>query len=304
MRCLWLVAVACWCGFAQAPPAEAPPPTALENTGKPMRLPFQCTEEDLRSFGLTCPPQHPCPVYLELSGLEPVGNKIFVSGNIHTEAATLASALLVGSDSGKTWAEPHERIRAAGLDQIQFLDFEAGWVAGLFLYAVPRDPFLLLTTDGGKSWRLRPVTAEGRVGTIEAFWFDSRSRGTVLMDRTQAGETSSRYEMYETETGGESWMIREVSDRPIRSAQKRIRPPNPDWRLHADRATQSYRIEKRLGERWQPVAAFLIQIGECRAPEIAVPPAPVEPQVPTPAPVAPAPKAPRQPPSLKKPAAS
>ena len=263
--------------------AQAPAP--LENTGKPMRLPCQCAEEDIRSFGLTCPAQHPCPLYLELSGLEPVGNKIFVSGNIHTESATLWSVLLATDDGGKTWYEPHERIHAAGLEQIQFFDFQAGWVSGQQLHAVPRDPFLLLTPDGGKSWRALPVYSESRVGTVDRFWFDSKTHGMIWVDRTQAGEAGSRYELWETMTGGESWMVREVSDRPIRSGQAKIRPPNPDWRLRADAATKSYRIEKRAGERWQTLAAFLIGIGECKEPEVSLPePPPQEEQPPEPPP--------------------
>lgn len=297
MRRAVLLAAMWVCGYAQEPPA----PAGLEYTGKPMRLPFQCTDEDIRAFGLTCPPQHPCPVYLELSALELVGNRIFVSGNIHTEAVTLGSVLLAGSEAGKSWHEPHERILAAGLDQIQFLDFETGWVAGHFLHAVPRDPFLLVTSDGGKNWRLRPVFGEGRVGTIESFWFDSRRHGVLAADRTQAGEEASRYEMYESETGGESWMIREVSDRPIRAAQKLARPPNPDWRLRADAATQSYHLERRVGERWQAVAAFLIRIGECAAPELTVPPEPALPPTPEEPPEPAAPPAPQRPPSLKRP---
>lgn len=262
-----------------------PPPAAIENTGTPMRLSFQCTEEDLRTFGLTCPPDHPCPVYLELTAVEPVGNRIFAAGNLHTESATLSSVLLAGSEGGKIWQEPHERIRGAGLDQIQFLDFEAGWVAGGYLHAVPRDPFLLVTTDGGKSWRLRLVTSEGRTGTIESFLFDSRAHGLLLLDRSMAGEEGSRYELFESQTGGESWMIREVSHRPIRAAQKLARAPEAGWRVRADAST--YRIEKRVGERWETVAAFVTRVGECRAPELVVPPEPA---------VAPMPPAPPEPP--------
>jgi hypothetical protein len=265
-----------------------------------MRIGFQCTEEDIRTLGLTCPAQHPCPVYVELSGLEPVGNKIFVTGNIHTESATLSSILLATDDTGKTWYEPHERIRGAALDQIQFADFEAGWVGGQHLQPVPRDPFLLLTTDGGKSWRARPIYGENRAGTIERFWFDSRTTGTIWIDRTQAGEATSRYEMYESRTGGESWMVRQISDRPIPDDPKRRRPPNPDWRIRADAASKSYRIEKRVEERWQTVAAFLIPIGECKEPEAALPPEPVAPETPL-APEPEPPKPPRKAPTLKKP---
>jgi hypothetical protein len=264
MRTTLLVALS-WCSLGAQAPA------ALENTGKPMSLPGQCSQDDIRSFGLTCPPQQPCPLYLELSGLEPLGNKIFVAGNIHTESATLWSVLLATEDGGKTWSEPHSRIEAAGLEQIQFFDLQAGWVSGHQLHALPRDPFLLLTTDGGKSWRARPVYTESRVGTIDRFWFDSKTHGMIWINRTQAGEPGSRYEMWETMTGGESWMVREVSDRPILTDQAKVRPPSPDWRLRVDAPSKSYRIEKRAGERWQTLASFLIGVGECKEAEVALP---------------------------------
>ena len=45
----------------------------------------------------------------------------------------------------------------AAIDRIQFFDAETGWAAGEQLEPLPQDPFLLLTTDGGKSWRRRPM---------------------------------------------------------------------------------------------------------------------------------------------------
>src|ERR1051325_10299585 len=86
--------------FAQEPPpakpaVEAPaPPPVLENNGKPILLPFQCTEEDVQLSGLTCPEEDPCPVYLELSAVESVGNRILVAGNLHSPAVTMFSPLL------------------------------------------------------------------------------------------------------------------------------------------------------------------------------------------------------------------
>jgi photosystem II stability/assembly factor-like uncharacterized protein len=44
----------------------------------------------------------------------------------------------------------------AGLDRIQFIDFENGWVSGEVQHPLPRDPFLLATTDGGKTWQRAP----------------------------------------------------------------------------------------------------------------------------------------------------
>ena len=92
MRCvcaaLALFLVAAWAQSTSEPPATSKD-TALENSGKPMLAPFQCTEEDIQSFGLSCSEEEPCPIYLELSAFEPVGNQLFAAGNIHSAASTL-----------------------------------------------------------------------------------------------------------------------------------------------------------------------------------------------------------------------
>jgi hypothetical protein len=287
---------------AQEPPASPEKIAVLQNTGKPMLLDFRCTEDDLHLTALTCTAEHPCPVYLEVSSVGPLGAKIFVAGNLHTPSTTLSSVLLASDDSGKNWREPHGRIRAAVLEQIQFIDFEKGWIAGYVMNTFPHDPFLLLTSDGGSTWRRRPVTGENRIGIIDRFWFDSRDRGILWLDRSQAGEAESQYERYESMTGGESWMLREVSDRPIPKTD--LRPESsPNWRIRADAATQSYRVERREGERWNAAASFLIKVGECKPtekPQIEV----TEPEEPSPASVSepsPEPAKPsREPPTLRR----
>ncbi len=286
----WLVLNLSYVLLAAGPP--------LENTGKPMRVPFQCSEEDVEAYGLTCTAEDPCPVYVELAGLETAGNKIFLAGNFHTAAATFASLLLTSEDAGKTWVEPYDRIRNAGLEQVQFLDFESGWVGGEILLNLPRDPFLLLTNDGGKTWRRRPILGEPGVGAIQRFSFESKTAGTLLLDRMQSGESGGRHALYETMTGGETWMLREVSQRPL--ALKQTKAPNDDWRMRADRATKSYRVERREAGRWRTVASFLVDAGECKIKEkeLVPPPDPeAQPQTPPPSPP---PAAPRKPPTLKK----
>lgn len=262
MRLLWAMVAGLLC--AQQPPSAAGDRAArLVYAGQPLRLSTPCTEEDIRALSLTCPAEQPCPVYLELAELERVGQKLFLTGNLHTESATLASIMLASEDDGKSWFEAHERIRSAALDRIQFFDLEAGWAAGYLLHALPRDPFLLITSDGGKSWRRRPLWAESKIGVIEHFYFDSRNHGLLWVDRASAGD-AGRYELYESMTGGESWMLRQITDRP--SPIKGARVGNPDWRLRADASSNSYLVERRLGA-WQVVAGFAIQTGECREPE-------------------------------------
>jgi hypothetical protein len=234
--------------------------TPLENSGKPMRVLYECTAADTQAAGLGCSEEDPCPVYLELANVEAVGNKIFVTGNLHTPMATLFSVLLVSEDNGTTWTEPHPRLRSSGLDQIQFVDFQNGWISGANLTSAPRDPFLLITSDGGKTWKEHPIFEETRVAAIESFWFDSAADGTLLID---ARLDNGKRELYETRTGGESWVIRQTSERPIRLPKEKPASA-PGWRVRTDAATHSYVIEKSENNRWQKIASFLVNIASCK----------------------------------------
>jgi hypothetical protein len=63
-------------------------------------------------------------------------------------------------------------------------------------------------------------------------------------------------------TGGDTWMVREVNPRPI--AMKPAAPPAAEWRLQADARLKAHTVERKVGERWQRVAAFQINVGECQ----------------------------------------
>jgi len=267
----------------------------LQNLGKPMRVEFNCTDSDMLSAGMSCSEEEPCPVYLELSAAEAVGNKLFAAGNIHSAQATLYSILLASEDGGKTWREPSERHRASSLDRIQFADFETGWVAGQVLQPLPNDPFFLVTTDGGRTWRRRPIFSESRSGAVQQFWFDSRNSGTLLI------ADGPRNELYESPNGGETWLVREVSDRPIRWKQRL--PGTASVRVRADGSTKSFRIERREGERWNTAASFLVSAGACKPAmhELGPPPEP-EPE-PEKAPPPATPRRPARPPTLRRPPA-
>ena len=248
-------------------PAESPP---LRNTGKPMIVDYNCGAEDIRLAGLSCTIDDPCPVFLELASVEAAGNRIFVAGNIHSSATTLYSILLASDDAGKTWREPYERMRSAGLDRIQFIDFEKGWISGEVQHPLPRDPFLLATTDGGKTWQAHPIFADPQFGATVDFRFSSRTNGNLVIYRGRTGE-SGRYELYETPNAGETWMLRRTNERPIETMHA-SGTANADWRLRADAASKSYRIEQRAGGGWRGVAAFSVSIGTCKPPEMPVPP--------------------------------
>ncbi len=270
-RCV-LIAMAAVSLLAQEPPGTppaaapgVPAPPVLENTGKPIALPFACTVDDIQAAGLTCSQDDPCPVYLELAGVEGVGSRIFAAGNLHAQAVTLSSMLLASDDEGRTWREAHERIPSASLDRLQFFDAETGWASGEILSPLPQDPFLLLTTDGGKTWRRRPVfdeNAEDHSGTILQFAFTARDSGSLIIDRGP-GSDSDRYELYESPNGGESWTMRQTSAKPLR-LPKADAAGTGDWRIRAERSTQAFDIERRRGGAWTPVASFLVKAGACR----------------------------------------
>src|SRR6185369_4079769 len=150
-------------------------------------------------------------------------------------------------------------------DQIQFIDFENGWISGQTTTTLPRDPFFLVSKDAGKSWHKRPVFSEPRVGLVEGFWFSSKTRGAMTIDRLQSADDGMRYELYDTSTGGDSWSLQKISDKPI--VLKRPAHEEGDLRLRPDSSKESYRVEQRAGDKWQTVAMFAIASGECRPPE-------------------------------------
>jgi photosystem II stability/assembly factor-like uncharacterized protein len=244
-----------------APLAPAGPPV-LQNTGKPIVVPFQCTEEDIRSAGLACTEDDPCPVYLELSAVDSTGIRLFAAGNIHTATATLHSILLGSDDNGATWREAYERVRAAGFDRIQFAGADMGWASGVTLAPLAQDPFLLATTDGGKSWRPHAIFNEPRFGTIQQFYFSDKQSGTLIVDHGPGSE-GDRYELYESNDGGETWNIRQTSVKPL-ALKLPATAQAPEWRARADAATKSFHLEHRQGQRWVPVAAFAVNLGACK----------------------------------------
>ena len=242
-------------------PATTPTGIVLENSGKPMTVPFRCTEDDIAWAGMSCSEEEPCPVYLEVTAADSVGSQMFVTGNLHADTVTLYSVFLQSQDSGKTWREPFERIRGAGLDHIQFADFANGWASGETLFPLPQDAFLLLTTDGGKTWRRRPIFDDSQPGSIQQFFFGSKNEGSLIIDRGQ-GSGSDRYALYESPNAGGTWMLKQESGKPLRLTHG---PETPEiWRVQADRATHAFRVEQRQGDRWVTTASFAVSAGACR----------------------------------------
>jgi len=264
---------------------------------KPNRVEGRCTAEMVQNLSLPCSTDEPCPLFLEIAAAEAVSQRIVLSGTLHTGSHTVESLLLVSDDGGRTWAEATARIPSAVLDQIQFIDFETGWINGHILQTTPKDAFFLLTTDGGKTWRRRPVTSESRTGAVDRFWFDSKNHGMLALDRVRAAENGFRYELWESQTAGESWSVRQVDSKPVP-----FQPPTREalLRIRTDSPSKTHRLERRENNRWVAVASFLTSAGECKPPQAEVDKAAEPPPEPPTQVEAPQP-GPKKPPTLRRP---
>jgi photosystem II stability/assembly factor-like uncharacterized protein len=240
--------------------AAAQDPAVLSNHGEPMHLAYACPEEDLLAAGLSCTPSEPCTVYVELSAIAATGARLLASGDLHASSGTLASVLLLSDDSGATWREPAPRLRGSAVDQLE-LNGQNAWAAGETQYPLPRDPFLLLTTDGGTSWRRQAIGEEDNPGAVQRFWFDSPRHGEAVIDAGKAAE-GGRYRAYESENGGETWNLTGASDKP---AKLKHAPPDdaPEWRVATSKDGKAVEIEHRFNGEWIRAASFAIEIAEC-----------------------------------------
>jgi len=218
-----------------------------------------CSAEDVDAFGLTCSEDDPCPVYLELTSVDGFGASVFVTGNLHTRDTTMFGLLFASDDGGKTWTEPVRRIRAAALEQVQFLDPQHGWISGIKLDPLPRDPFLLSTVNGGETWHQTQLFKDPDFGSIQQFWFDTDTRGQLVVDRSQ-GKTG-RFELYQTSDGGNTWTVKDSGSDPIKLKNTKS-PDNANWRVMADK--DSYRVEQRTASGWQTLARFPTHAGDCK----------------------------------------
>jgi photosystem II stability/assembly factor-like uncharacterized protein len=216
----------------------------------------------------------------------PDGRKIVAAGNLHSNSATLASILLLSNDAGATWNEPTPRLRGNALDQVQFYSLQDGWAAGETQYPLARDPFFLLTTDGGTSWRQVPVGEDGAAGAIQRFWFDSAQHGELIVDGGKAS-SGGRYLTYESETGGANWTLRGKSDQAPRLRRAPPAGEETGLRVRPSKDGKAFQIEQQNGGQWTPVASFLVETAVCKLrsselkePEPAAEPAPAPPAAP------------------------
>lgn len=246
-----------------------------QTTPKVNKLETSCSDREIQELGLECTIEEPCKAYFEITGVETAGTRIFLAGNFHTDKHTLESVLLSSEDDGLTWREPHPRIRGASLEQLQFVDADTGWVSGLIAGSIAKDPFFLRTTDGGKTWRRLNVFEDTEYATIEHFWFESKTQGSMVLDRR--GQGTARFHRMESLSGGDGWMLREATPKPPPPRKARVGMSlNPDWRVRTDAAAKAFRVERRAASRWTTVALFSYDGGACKPKPPTPPPPPTE----------------------------
>ncbi len=224
----------------------------------PVHVDYTCPAEDVDFFGLTCSDDQPCPVFFEVSAVDSFGSSLFVAGDIHTATTTLYGVLLSTDDGGTSWSEAIPRIRSAEFEQFQIIGTH-GWLSGQRVEPLPKDPFFLITSDGGKSWRQRPVFDDARFGSIASFFFETADRGQLIFDGS-VGKAVNQ-ELYASMTSGENWELREKSTKPLHLSAP---SPNTNWKISAPAGSPTYLIERITNGKKETVARFRIHIGDCK----------------------------------------
>jgi hypothetical protein len=233
--------------------AQAPAPQAA------VHVDYSCPAEDVESFGLTCSEDRPCPVFFEVSAVEALGYSVFVAGNIHTASTTLYGVVLSTDDGGVSWSESIPRLRSTTFEQFQFIQ-NHGWLSGGKLEPLPKDPFLMITTDGGKTWHQKPLFEETRFGSILQFWFDSPTAGQLVFDESVGKAT--KQVLYSSMTGGENWEIKQTSRKALEL--KTERGNTAAWTVTTPPGSKNYLIERTVNGRKETLAKFLVHIGDCK----------------------------------------
>jgi len=203
-------------------------------------------------------------VFLELSSADSGAGRLIVTGNLHTKNQTLFGIVLSSEDNGLTWTEAHERIPWGALEQVQFLDLQTGWISGESVDPLARNPFFLLTTDGGKTWRQKLIFDDTKYGTVAQFKFDSASHGQMVLDASR-GRTI-RQELYESNTGGESWEVVQTSNTKLQLPGARGQGTSLSYRVRVDAKTDTFVLERGGGKAWDGIASFNVHLPDCPPP--------------------------------------
>jgi hypothetical protein len=75
---------------------------------------------------------------------------------------------------------------------------------------------------------------------------------------------SGRYLDYESETGGESWMLRSTTGEAPKIRRAPLSFENEDFRVRAAEGGKTYQVEKRVEGQWRSAGSLVIEIASCK----------------------------------------
>jgi photosystem II stability/assembly factor-like uncharacterized protein len=166
--------------------------------------------------------------------------------------------ILSTEDGGATWTEAIARLRSSAFEHFQIVE-NHGWISGQRIEPLPKDPFFMITTDGGKTWRQKALFEESRFGSITHFWFASPASGELIFDDSLRKATNQ--ELYTTMTGGESWELKQKSSKPLQLKEPHV---PAGWTASAASGSTTYLIEHNANGKKETLGRFLIHIGDCK----------------------------------------
>ena len=242
---------------------EQPEPPAISYEGSPLVVPLDCGYDHFSRAGIVCSDVTPCRLFLELTGVESAGDKVFLIGNIHTSAATISTILLASGDGGRSWIEPIPRYSGAGFELIQFAGPAHGWIGGQEGdYDRSSKPLFLVTTDGGSTWERYAIDEdEDATGAVLEFFFDSRDHGLLIVDLLVS--EGDPFELYETLNGGRSWMIRQIVSQKPKLTNRSVADDPMDWRIKENASDGVYEVQRREQGEWVLKSSFAVEAGSC-----------------------------------------
>ena len=246
------------------PQEEQPPePPAIAYEGSPLVVPLDCAYDHFSRAGIVCSDVTPCRLFVELTGVENAGDKVFLIGNIHTSAATISTILLASGDGGRSWREPIQRYSGAGFELIQFADSTHGWIGGQEGdYDRSTTPLLLLTVDGGSTWERYAINEdEDATGAVLEFFFDTRDHGLLIVDLLVS--QGDPFELYETLNGGRSWIIRQIASQKPKLTNRSLADDPIDWRIEENAKDGLYEVQRREQGEWVLTSSFAVGVGSC-----------------------------------------
>lgn len=192
----WLVRTGPTAGYVLAYPD-------LNSRGLPDRAPLWYTADGGRTWSRR---QSPCgqDAMSAVAALAPGGALVAMCAG-EPGAGAQGKFMTVSADDGRSWTQPIGCSLSQPCHDSALLGGYVGQIAAVsarIVYLVGGRSSLLVTTDGGRRWRLvQPIIGDSGGGTAQVTFFGSQD-GVVLGDNAAANEAVT---IWHTSDGGRTW---------------------------------------------------------------------------------------------------